>query len=855
MDLTKNDIFALNGPLVAAGAALHWLRPRSKAPIDNAWSIAPVATRADLDNSYTAGANVGIRLGEPSHVAGLYVHLIDLDIRDAAQAGAAWAKLLELWPAARDFPTVVSGSGGESRHVYFLCARPFRSKKLARSAGFKMVWDESKGRDVKKFDWEVELFGTNKQAVLPPSIHPDTGKPYVWVRAIDLEMLDLGGGPVLSPDLVREWTSVALEGPAEDGEVRPVLGLSEEEARKILADLPLDNWCDDRDGWLQAGMALHHEFNGSDVGLALWNEFSKRSTKFDAKDQGRVWRSFKDRPNSVRMATLKKAAQVARFEAMFDEADEPPPPKPLAGLAPGLRNESGLVEDDLMADMDEDDDDELAEDDSDDLLDDSGSGDPEIDALLGGGAPLVGAGSSGLDPQWRSKLDINEEGAFKPTLHNLELIVRNDPRTRGLAALNQFTQEIVMRGTPGVLKLAKASPKGTRQLVGPIWRLSDPINGDLWSDAHDDAIRSIIEAPKRQGGYALKVSDRDLSAAVNLVARGHSFHPVREYLGGLEWDGVERLDTLFIRFLGAEDNAYTRNISRLTLTAAVTRVFEPGHKYDFALILEGVQGKRKSTFIEILARHWFAELNGNFHDRKEMVEKMQGSWICELPELQGFGKAEVQDIKAFISARKDKVRLAYERRAKEFDRQSIMMGSTNDRRYLRDETGGRRFWPVVCAVASIDTDGLLAEVDQVWAEATAAYRGLRAERPTGTLPLYLSNDDAAAVAKRMQEDRRVETAEDAIAGKLSAWLEKPIPDPYGDRSDDLLDGPTMPRTETCLVELWVEGLGRDLRAYDNRAAQQLGRAMRDVEGWASDGEQHRFDLYGKQRAYRRLKRV
>lgn len=806
--------FPVITPLVEAGVAIHWLKPREKAPVEPGWSDAPIATLADLRASHVRGYNVGLRPGEFSRVGDLYLHLFDVDIRDAAQAADAWSTLRTMCPVLDpSFPVVISGSGGASRHVYFFSDRAFRSKKLAHSEGFSMVFDPRKGRDVKKWDWEIEIFGTGKQVAIPPSIHPDTGQPYRWERPLDLDLVEMGLAPFVPSEMIREWTTHRDEPGADEVDDRPPLGLSLEEAHSILYDLPNGEWCEDRDGWLQAGMALHHEFAGSERALLLWNEWSAQSAKYDAKDQARVWKSFKAKANSVRMATLVKAAQLARFEAMFDEADDVPfeEPAPVA-------------------------------DDVDDLLGEAkAAGDSDVDDLLG--EPPI-AKPDEID--WRIKLDRNDEGAIKPTLHNVELIVRHDARTKGVMRLNQFTQEVVQVGEPGVFSMKRTGPKGIKQLAGPIWKVKDAINGDLWTDEKDNAIRAIIEAPIRQGGYAIKVSDRDLKAAVDLVARDMAFHPVRDYLGELTWDGKQRLDTMFQRFLGVEDTPYSRGVSRLTLLGAVVRVFEPAHKFDFVTILEGLQGKRKTTFIETLARHWFSELNGNFHDRKEMVERMQGSWILELPELQGFTKGEVQDIKAFVSARKDKVRLAYARRAQEFARQCIFVGSTNESKYLRDTTGGRRFWPIICHVAAIDIDGFAAEVDQLWAEAVTAYRALRTKQPGGTLPLYLSEIEAGAEALEMQENRRVEGVEDGMAGIIGAWLDRPT---RGDLDDDMnLDREPELRNETCLVQIWTEGLGKDRAHYDQKAAQMLGRSMDKVEGWVS-AKHVNFEKYGRQRAY------
>ena len=215
---------------------------------------------------------------------------------------------------------------------------------------------------------------------------------------------------------------------------------------------------------------------------------------------------------------------------------------------------------------------------------------------------------------------------MKPTLHNLRLIVENDPWTRKVPAYNEFTQEIVQRGSPGVKSPRRAkAAKATLQLSGSSWSIRDRVNGDFWTEDKDNAIRALLEAPETQGGYGIKIPDRDLRAAIDIAGRENCFHPVRNYLSELVWDGRDRVETLFIDYLGAPDDAYHRHVARIMLVAAVTRVHEPGHKFDTAVILEGLQGKRKSTFISTLAKNWFVELDGDVADTKQMVELMQGA--------------------------------------------------------------------------------------------------------------------------------------------------------------------------------------------------------------------------------------
>lgn len=818
-------------PMVEAGVAVHWLHRRSKRPIGDHWQTAPVQTLETLAASYPTGANIGIRPGEHSKTAAGYLHLIDLDIRDVGKAAAAWEALLALWPDARSAPFVISGSGGESRHIYFFTDKPFRSLKLAKSTGFAMVWDADKGRDVKKNDWEVEIFGAPKQAVLPPSLHPDTGEAYRWGREIDFDLLEMGVGPIVPASLVESWG--AAEGDLnldEDDDLLSIvraepMGLSEAEIESTIADLPED-WVHDRDQWLQVAAALHHEYRGDQSGFDRWCEWSKHSPKYDAKDQVRVWKSLKGTRKPVRMATLIKAAGVARLEREHSDLDD------LLGQVDVILDvptSTALTVIPTVTSLDLD---------------------AQMADLLGPTPPPIapGAGLPAFDKEWRSYFQMTEDGVVKPTLHNVELIVRHDTRFRGIVGFNQFTQEIVQRATPGQFKMKKAGPKPVRQLDSPIWALRDSVNGDLWSDSQDIDVRLILETPERQGGYSLKTTDRDLRGAIDKVGHLHAFHPVRDYLNATKWDGVNRVATLFVDYLGAEDNAYHREAALLWMLGAVTRAFEPGHKFDFVPILEGFQGKRKSTFVNILARFWFSELEGDFHDTKAMVEKMQGSWILEIPELQGFSKAEVTTIKGFVSRTFDKVRLAFAKRAAEFHRQCVFIGSTNDHEYLRDSTGGRRFWPIACHVGEIDTDKLLTEVDQLWAEAKCLYDEWRKAQPKGTLPLYMKNPVAAAYAKEMQESRRQQGTDDALAGRIEDWLESAIGSELG--FDDVEGDEPVFRSEVCLLQIWEEMMERDRNVYSDRDQQLLARAMRKIDGWIPVGR-IRTPKYGRQRVYQR----
>lgn len=307
--------------LAESGFSVIWLKNKSKAPYQNNWTELDTATVKDLERTYAPGRNMGVRLGKPSRIDGFYLHVIDMDIRDERYVEETLDKLCELLKvdSMGEFPTVISGSGGESRHFYFLAENCYRSKKLWHTEE-KFIDDEGK----RHWCAEIELFGTGKQVALPPSIHPDTGEKYRWQEHFNG---DTGKFPVVDADLLDELT-----GEFDDvvvGEV-DALGISYAEAEEFLAGLDADEWCEDRAGWVKVGMALHHEFDGAPEAMDVWADFSKRSRKFDKRVLKDQWRSFKsDKGSIVTFASVIKAANDTRHEAKmaaivedFDDLDD-----------------------------------------------------------------------------------------------------------------------------------------------------------------------------------------------------------------------------------------------------------------------------------------------------------------------------------------------------------------------------------------------------------------------------------------------------------------------------------------------------------------------------------------------------
>lgn len=295
-----------------SGFSVIWLKKKTKEPVGEGWTKLPTRSVDELKSSYVQGYNCGVRLGEHSEIDGAYLHVIDIDIRKPEYAAEA-RKMVErlLGKRITDFQAVISGSGGASRHLYFTTDKPFRSKKLWWTTE-KFTGDDGK----EHWAAEIELFGTGKQVVLPPSIHPDTGLEYRWqdgefywedILHIDSEVIE---------DLIgaKDEHYVDDEGP---------LGLSLDEINDYLDELDVPTYCEDREGWIKVGMALHHEFDGDVEGLKIWNAFSKQSKKFDLRVSKQQWRSFGDSDRPVTFATVIQAANECAHQRTWESiADE-----------------------------------------------------------------------------------------------------------------------------------------------------------------------------------------------------------------------------------------------------------------------------------------------------------------------------------------------------------------------------------------------------------------------------------------------------------------------------------------------------------------------------------------------------
>ena len=432
------------------------------------------------------------------------------------------------------------------------------------------------------------------------------------------------------------------------------------------------------------------------------------------------------------------------------------------------------------------------------------------------------------ETDWLRQLDVTGKGMIANTINNVCLILLHDRRLSESFYYDAFKERPIVSGDLPWIELKRRSSQ-------------------VWNDTDDAGLRWFLENEYKVES-AVKIRD-----AVDLAMLERSKHPVRDYLTGLEWDGEKRMDTLFIKYLGAEDSVYTRSVTRAALIGAVARVMRPGCKHDHMLVLVGPQGCRKSTTLAKLGKEWFSDSLFTMSG-KDAFEQLQGYWIIELGEMAAARKSEVEQIKSFISKQSDNFRAAYARRTQDHPRQCAFFGSTNDDEFLRDYTGARRFWPVdVDDTGRKMADKLTPEiVDQIWAETLEAYRAGE--------PWYL-REEAETEAREVQSDHT------EVSGKLGAieeFLEKPIPVGWDDYSIEErrffwdsepgaeASASLVRREKVCALEIWCELFRGDIGHYNVVAGREISALLSRLPGWKKVNKKAFGPVYGRQRGFVRI---
>lgn len=431
------------------------------------------------------------------------------------------------------------------------------------------------------------------------------------------------------------------------------------------------------------------------------------------------------------------------------------------------------------------------------------------------------------DENWQTVLDLDKQGKVKDTLTNIANIIRYDPNFKSIV-YNEFKSMI--------------------DVVGKLpWKQVRP----GWGDADLACAKVYFERV-----YGIWSPTKFKDALLAVVSAERSYHPIKHYFETLEWDGTERIDTLLIDYLGAEDTAFVRAVTRKTLCAAVARVYEPGLKFDSILVLNGPQGVGKSTLYALLGRKWYSDsLSISDMKDKTAAEKLQGYWILELGELAGIKKVDVETVKSFISRTDDKFRQSYGVNVESHPRNNIIVGSTNSESgFLRDITGNRRFWPVHVTGNGKYRAWDLTNVDQVWAEAIVKYRAGE--------ELFLKG--AVAAEAHVQQQQAMES--DDREGIITDYLDHLLPenwdglDLYQRRS--FLGGSefgggsfagTVKRDKVCIMEIWCECFGKERQNLKRTDSYEIEGILSKIGGWqklASNktGKTH-YPLYGPQKTF------
>lgn len=449
------------------------------------------------------------------------------------------------------------------------------------------------------------------------------------------------------------------------------------------------------------------------------------------------------------------------------------------------------------------------------------------------------------DLAWWDKMDRRStDNSLLPTIGNFIRILTNDPLLAGHFAYND------MSGKP--------------ELACPVpWDFSHGIRQWLWDEDLPN-LKTYCE------GYYQLNSHNALSDAVHAVLAQNHYDPLVRYLDSLQWDGVPRLDTMLIDYLGSPDNEYVRQATRRTMMGAVARALVPGIKFDTMLIVNGKQGIGKSTMWATLGGPWFTDTLTTF-DGQKAYEALEGKWIVEVGELAAMTKSETDNCKAFLGKSVDSYRKAYGKDVRSYPRRCILVGTSNASSYLTDNTGERRYWPIDTGRGPVTKsvfDDLPVERDQLWAEAVHYWKHGHPESRGiaggGAIDrsLHFRAKETLALTQ-LAEMHEAYKDENPLVGQIEKFIKKKVPCdwrkwPLTQRLSYWAGTETLPedglteRTTVCVIEIWCEVMQRPKGSYTQREGREIKKALdRAVQGKGWDfynGDGH-GEIYGRQRGY------
>jgi hypothetical protein len=412
------------------------------------------------------------------------------------------------------------------------------------------------------------------------------------------------------------------------------------------------------------------------------------------------------------------------------------------------------------------------------------------------------------DDSWRELLVVkrvrrgdSEFDAVLPVAANVATIFRYHPSWRGVIAQDAFAGMVVT-------------------LKPPPWHPADApaqIGTGEWTEA--DSSRAAHWLARRE---SMQVGPRVVDEAVAVVAESNVVHPVADYLRGLRWDGTARIDTWLPVYFGADDNAYTRGVGARWLISGVARVMSPGCQVDCTLLIEGRQGIGKTSAFRALVPQpgWYADTGLSLGD-KDSYQNLRSVWIYGLDELDSLRRSDVTRWKNFLTATRDRLRPSYGRRSRDFARQNVFCGTTNEDAYLTDRTGNRRFWPVRIG-RTVDIAGIARERDQLWAEAVTRYRA--GEKWHVDTPEF----------RQLCEEQQAERVQgDPWEEVIAPWLDDPRERKPGDTSR-ATGAPFLWSTDGLLTsEVLTHAIGkpaRDITKADEMRVAEVLRALGYARG-------------------------
>jgi len=440
----------------------------------------------------------------------------------------------------------------------------------------------------------------------------------------------------------------------------------------------------------------------------------------------------------------------------------------------------------------------------------------------------------------QERLELDKNGALVKTLKNADCILQYDPKVAGVFGYDQFSEMPVLKRTPywradSIRRMENEDCKNVQDYEG-------------MEDLDESYLRLHFEI-----NYGLSQLGQSLTDSLNITAHKNAFHPVRDYLNGLEWDGIPRLEKIFIDCFGVPESQYSKEVGLKFLVGAVRRVFIPASKMDYIPVLVSEEGLGKSRFIRRMAKLWGSDTFYTFNGSKEAYEQLRGVWIMEIPELNGIQNRSANGRKAFVTKGEDRYRSAYLKYTKTYKRQCVFIASSNDVVFLDDPSeDGRRWWGLMCnplyVKINVHSDEFLDLVDKYWAEAMHHFR-------MGVLPMLSAGAEVEARVLR-----QVHKSESIEQGALIDYVNMPVPDDwykkslfdrknYWNNERELWHG--KQRDALCSTEVAREFFDMTRLECTSQQGRKIGELIRQTGLFMQDGSKKRFGEYGSAVAWLR----